>query len=247
MTGQTIAVLKALLEQTGVAHLSPGNLIMIIIGSAMIYLAIVGRSEPLLLIGIGFACIVANVPGPPDDIPGSHAISSLLYQVKEGDLFYYAYQGVAKLIIPPLIFFGVGAMTDFGPMIANPKLVILGAGSSRNFRCADPCEAGGVYLEGSLRSWHYWRRRRTDGDFHNRQACATSLGADFGCGLFLHGVDADDPAANYASSDNQKGTLNRHGAASQGDETRKDRLPAGLVDRKRRRETLPPPPSDEML
>ena len=73
MTGQTIAFLKALLEQTGAAHLSSGNLIMIVIGSAMIYLAIVKHYEPLLLIGIGFACIVANVPGPPDNIPGSHA------------------------------------------------------------------------------------------------------------------------------------------------------------------------------
>jgi len=129
MTGQTIAFLKALLEQTGAAHLSSGNLIMILIGSVMIYLAIVKHYEPLLLIGIGFSCIVANVPGPPDNIPGSHPVSSLLYQVKEGGLFYYAYQGVAKLIIPPLIFLGVGAMTDFGPMIANPKLVILGAGA----------------------------------------------------------------------------------------------------------------------
>ena len=129
MTEQTIAFLKALLEQTGAAHLSSGNLIMILIGSAMIYLAIVKHYEPLLLIGIGFSCIVANVPGPPDNIPGSHPVSSLLYQVKEGGLFYYAYQGVAKLIIPPLIFLGVGAMTDFGPMIANPKLVILGAGA----------------------------------------------------------------------------------------------------------------------
>ena len=49
--------------------------------------------------------------------------------MKEGGLFHYAYEGVAKLIIPPLIFLGVGAMTDFGPMIANPKLVILGAGA----------------------------------------------------------------------------------------------------------------------
>jgi len=129
MTEQTIAFLKVLLEQTGAAHLSSGNLIMILIGSAMIYLAIVKHYEPLLLIGIGFSCIVANVPGPPDNIPGSHPVSSLLYQVKEGGLFYYAYQGVAKLIIPPLIFLGVGAMTDFGPMIANPKLVILGAGA----------------------------------------------------------------------------------------------------------------------
>jgi oxaloacetate decarboxylase beta subunit len=129
MTEQLIAFLRALLEQTGAAHLSVGNLIMIAVGLAMIYLAIIKHYEPLLLIGIGFACIVANVPGPPDDIPGSNAISSLLYKVKEGGLFYYAYQGVEKLIIPPLIFLGVGAMTDFGPMIANPKLVILGAGA----------------------------------------------------------------------------------------------------------------------
>ena len=56
-------------------------------------------------------------------------MSALLYVVKEGGLFHYAYEGVAKLIIPPLIFLGVGAMTDFGPMIANPRLVILGAGA----------------------------------------------------------------------------------------------------------------------
>ena len=81
----------------------------------MMYLAIAKHYEPFLLVGIGFACIVANVPGSDLILPGG--------------LFYYAYQGVALLIIPPLIFLGVGAMTDFGPMIANPKLVILGAGA----------------------------------------------------------------------------------------------------------------------
>lgn len=126
---QIAVFLQALLDQTGAAHFSLGNLVMIVIGVTMIYLAISKHYEPLLLIGIGFACIVANVPGPPDDVPGGQAISALLYAVKEGGLFHYAYQGVEKLIIPPLIFLGVGAMTDFGPMIANPKLVILGAGA----------------------------------------------------------------------------------------------------------------------
>ena len=121
--------LHALLDQTGVIHFSLGNLVMILVGAIMIYLAISKHYEPLLLIGIGFSCIVANVPGPPDDVPGGQAISALLYAVKEGGLFHYAYEGVAKLISPPLIFLGVGAMTDFGPMIANPKLVILGAGA----------------------------------------------------------------------------------------------------------------------
>jgi carboxybiotin decarboxylase len=86
---QLIALLNALLDQTGAAHFSFGNLVMIAVGSTMIYLAIVKHYEPLLLIGIGFACIVANVPGPPDDVPGGHAISALLYEVREGGLFHY--------------------------------------------------------------------------------------------------------------------------------------------------------------
>lgn len=128
MFDQTLVFLQALLDQTGAVNITWQNLVMIAIGATMIYLAIIKHYEPLLLIGIGFSCIVANVPGPPD-VPGGPAISALLYAVREGGLFHYAYEGVAKLIIPPLIFLGVGAMTDFGPMIANPKLVILGAGA----------------------------------------------------------------------------------------------------------------------
>lgn len=129
MFDQTMLFLQALLDQTGAVNVTWQNLVMIVVGATMIYLAISKHYEPLLLIGIGFSCIVANVPGPPDDVPGGKAISALLYVVKEGGLFHYAYEGVAKLIIPPLIFLGVGAMTDFGPMIANPRLVILGAGA----------------------------------------------------------------------------------------------------------------------
>ncbi len=118
--------MQALLDQTGAVNFTPGNLLMIIIGIIMIYLAITKHYEPLLLIGIGFSCIVANVPGPPD-VPGGPAISALLYAVKEGGLFHFAYMGVEKLIIPPLIFLGVGAMTDFSFLLANPKLMLLGA------------------------------------------------------------------------------------------------------------------------
>ena len=107
------SLLVDLLNQTGLLQITIGNIIMIIVGAALLYLGIVKKYEPFLLVGIGLACIVANVPG-----------SEL---TKEGGLFYYAYQGVEKLILPPLIFLGVGAMTDFGPMIANPSLVILGA------------------------------------------------------------------------------------------------------------------------
>ena len=128
MLDQILVFLRALLDQTGAIHFSFGNLVMIVVGAVMIYLAIAKHYEPLLLIGIGFSCIVANGPGPPD-VPGGSAISALLYVVKDGGLFHYAYMGVEKLIIPPLIFLGVGAMTNFGPMIANPRLVILGAGA----------------------------------------------------------------------------------------------------------------------
>ncbi len=110
---QTMKFFGALGAQTGVADLWWGNVVMIAIGIGMILLAIIKKYEPLLLVGIGFSCIVSNVPG-----------SNLIL---EGGLFDYAYKGVQLLILPPLIFFGVGAMTDFGPMIANPSLVILGA------------------------------------------------------------------------------------------------------------------------
>lgn len=106
-------LLTELFHQTGLSALFFGNLIMIAAGLVLLYLGIVKKYEPFLLVGIGFSCIVANVPG-----------STL---TSNGGLFWYAYQGVEKLILPPLIFLGVGAMTDFGPMIANPSLVILGA------------------------------------------------------------------------------------------------------------------------
>lgn len=106
-------LLSDLLHQTGLLDLTIGNGVMILVGIILLYLGIVKKYEPFLLVGIGFACIVANIPG-----------STL---TSDGGLFRYAYAGVEKLILPPLIFLGVGAMTDFGPMIANPSLVILGA------------------------------------------------------------------------------------------------------------------------
>ncbi len=113
MIDQLLSFLGALMDQTGLAHLWWGNVVMIAIGCGMIYLAIAKGYEPLLLIGIGFSCIISNVPGSDLTQPGG--------------LFHYAYEGVQLLVVPPLIFFGVGAMTDFAPMIANPRLVILGA------------------------------------------------------------------------------------------------------------------------
>jgi len=115
MLDQLSSLFKVLAGQTGLGHFWWGNLLMIAIGTVMVFLAIVKRYEPFLLLGIGFSCIVVNIPGSDLILPGG--------------LFHYAHQGVALLIVPPLIFLGVGAMTDFGPMIASPKLVLLGAGA----------------------------------------------------------------------------------------------------------------------
>jgi sodium ion-translocating decarboxylase beta subunit len=113
MFEQFVGLLYALLEQTGLMAITPGNIFMMIVGAVLRYLALAKKYEPFLLLGIGFACIVANVPGSDLTAPGG--------------LFYYAYRGVELVIIPPLIFLGVGAMTDFGPMLARPSLMILGA------------------------------------------------------------------------------------------------------------------------
>ncbi len=88
---------------------------MILVSCVLMYLAIVKQFEPLLLLPISFGILLANLPLAG---LGSHT---------EGGLLYYLYQGVSLGIYPPLIFLGIGAMTDFGPLIANPKSFLLGA------------------------------------------------------------------------------------------------------------------------
>ncbi|MBI2818949.1 MAG: sodium ion-translocating decarboxylase subunit beta [Acidobacteria bacterium] len=105
-------------DQTGLANLTPGNVVMWLVGIALIYLAIHKKYEPLLLLPIGFGVFIVNMPLTP------------LMEVHEEarDLFniFYHY-GIEWDVIPPVIFLGLGALTDFGPLIANPKTVLLGA------------------------------------------------------------------------------------------------------------------------
>ena len=98
--------------------MSGGNLIMLCIGAVFIGLAIRKDYEPLLLLPIGFGCIVGNIP----------SIASMAVGVyDEGSVLSYIYFGVSQGIFPPLIFLGIGAMTDFSTMLSNPRLVLLGA------------------------------------------------------------------------------------------------------------------------
>ncbi len=130
----TATVLVDFLNSTGFAMMSFGSIIMIIISLVLLYLAIAKGFEPLLLIPIAFGMLLANLPGanmmkePVVEIIKDPNTGELVSHTKEyGGLLYYLYQGVKLGIYPPLIFLGIGAMTDFGPLIANPKSVLLGA------------------------------------------------------------------------------------------------------------------------
>ncbi|MCD4707194.1 MAG: sodium ion-translocating decarboxylase subunit beta [Candidatus Sabulitectum sp.] len=111
------------LGDSGFGQLEFGNLIMIIMGIVMIYLAIKKDYEPLLLIPIGFGIIAGNMPYNPDLIPIGY-LDVLGGQQSVFKMFYF---GVSSGLFPPLIFLGIGAMTDFSALLSNPKLLLLGA------------------------------------------------------------------------------------------------------------------------
>lgn len=111
-------LLVQFLQTTGFAQMTWGNAIMILIGMVFIYLAITKDYEPLLLVPIGMGAVVGNIP----------SIESMALGVYDpGSVLSYIYFGVSQGIFPPLIFLGIGAMTDFSTMLSNPKLVLLGA------------------------------------------------------------------------------------------------------------------------
>lgn len=122
---------QQLIQMTGLTALTFQQVIMIAISMVLMYLAVVKKYEPLLLLPIAFGMMLTNLP-----LTG--IMAEPVYELSEkglpilkevGGLFYYLYQGDHLGIFPPIIFMGVGAMTDFGPLIANPKSVLLGAAS----------------------------------------------------------------------------------------------------------------------
>ena len=150
--------LTGIAQSTGFANATWQEYVMIAIACVLLYLAIVKQFEPLLLLPIAFGMLLANLPlagmmGNPvyteyaltdyakalsdaalknkEVIAGVNAAGEMVYRVEtsNGGLLYYLYQGVKLGIYPPLIFMGVGAMTDFGPLIANPKSLLMGAGA----------------------------------------------------------------------------------------------------------------------
>lgn len=107
------------------------NYVMILISFVLMYLAIVKKFEPMLLLPIAFGMFVINIPGAEpvvwgEYLPnGGHGYEDVIPSTR--GLLWYLYFGVDKVIYPPLIFLGIGCMTDFGPLIANPKSMLIGA------------------------------------------------------------------------------------------------------------------------
>ena len=136
--------LRKLWESSGFANLvDPGQVIMIILACVLLYLGIARGFEPLLLVGIAFGMLLTNMPVPYGD---ARIFTPALWEnmenieygriLREGGLFDILYIGVKAGIYPSLIFLGVGAMTDFGPMLANPRSLLLGAAAQLGIYCA---------------------------------------------------------------------------------------------------------------
>lgn len=114
-----MTILKDLIETSGLYNMTMGHLLMIIIAVFFLYLGIFKKYEPYLLIPIAFGMLLSNLPlsGMMDPATAS----------ENGGLLYYLYQGTELGIYPPLIFISLGASIDFGPLLANPKTMLIGA------------------------------------------------------------------------------------------------------------------------
>ncbi len=112
--------IEQFLQFTGFANVTIGHLVMILVGIFFIYLAIAKDYEPLLLVPIGFGILVGNIPFMEN-------VGLQLGIYEQGSVLNYLYFGVKYGVYPPLIFLGIGAMTDFSALLSNPKLMLLGA------------------------------------------------------------------------------------------------------------------------
>lgn len=137
-------------EYTGIANATPGHLVMLVIGLIFIYLAIAKEYEPMLLIPIGFGILIGNIPFNLEA-----GLQVGIYE--EGSVLNILYQGVTSGWYPPLVFLGIGAMTDFSALISNPKLMLIGAAAQFGIFGAyiialalgfEPNEAGAIGIIG---------------------------------------------------------------------------------------------------
>lgn len=189
---------------TGFANATPGHLFMLLIGLFFIYLAVAKEFEPMLLIPIGFGILIGNIPFNMEA-----GLKVGIYE--EGSVLNILYQGVTSGWYPPLIFLGIGAMTDFSALISNPKLMLIGAAAQFGIF--------GAYII-ALLSWvrtqpggcyrYHWRCRRTDGHLPFVQTGSQPDGCHRCVSLFLHGAGAGDTATYHACANHQTRASDPH-------------------------------------
>lgn len=125
-------IFQNLLDSMGFMQGTWQNYVMLALSLFLMYLAIVKGFEPMLLLPIAFGMFLINLPGAEAVLWGTHPEGDTSYEAvlpETRGLLWYLYYGVDKVIYPPIIFLGIGAMTDFGPLIANPKSMLIGAGA----------------------------------------------------------------------------------------------------------------------
>ena len=164
----------------------------------LLYLGIVRKFEPLLLVTIGFGGLLSNIPG---------------VEIATGDgLLHLAYVvGIETGAFPLIIFMGVGALTDFGPLLANPRTLFLGAAAQFGIFATllgalglTELGADGLLAARGGGDRHHRRRRRPDRDLRGGQARAPPARRDRGRRLFLHGAGAADSAADHEAADDRR-------------------------------------------
>ena len=226
MSQETIDQLLA-----GPAALTWQSLVMLGVGLLLLYLAIVKDYEPLLLLPIGAGCILANLPLSP--VIAEDGLLTILYEA-----------GVANELFPLLIFIGIGAMTDFGPLLENPKMILLGAAGQFGIfgvmllalLIGFTRDGGGVHRD-------HRRHRRPHLDLRLRRPRSAPAGADHRRRVQLHGARPADHAAGHARPHDPEGAPDPDGvrrtprsAAGRGSSSRsRSRCSSAFSSRSRRR------------
>ena len=217
-------ILEKLYEMTAFGELihSPGTLLMLAIAFGLFYLGIYKKYEPLLLVPIGFGLLLANFPGgnmsvtPSSDENGILSLTLLEIASEHGimNLLYYAL--IKTGLLPPLIFMGVGAMTDFGPMLRNLRLAFFWGCCANwhfySFNCgfSDWIHPGRICFTG-----YYWRCRRPHSHLYIHYPGPPSFGAHCHCRLFLYGTGSGDHTPGCQPNNLQQRIENKYEGAGQ--------------------------------
>ena len=210
--------------QTGIPYVGWPQLVMWAIGLFFLFLAVAKNIEPLLLVPIGFGIFIVNFPLAP-----------LMGHTEQGTpefLNFFYHYGLEWEILPSVIFLGLGTLTDFGPMIANPRVLVVGAGAQLGVFITFVGHASVRFLlAGGGFGGNHRRRRWPDHRVPDDGAGPASVGGERGGCLLVHGLGATHPTAGHAPADHEGGATDHHGAAAAGLEDGEDPLPA---DRRRR-------------